>query len=163
MNWQDAPLASVVCFLEGEHHAITRGGLFRIGVLFTEMCRADGDRRLAAMRAEFRRLAETLVEHMEREELILFPAIVALEEGHVERGLRAIIDRLAREHEEIGRHLHALRDARDAFAGDERAPFARLFGEIEQLERHIQQSMKLENGVLFPRALAIEETELEAV
>jgi regulator of cell morphogenesis and NO signaling len=174
-DWSDAPLASVITYLEGEHHAVTRGGLFRIGVLFTEACRTDSD-GLAAMRAEFRHLAEVLVQHMEREELTLFPAIVSLEEAwtrgeapaaRFEGGLRSITDKLVLEHRDIARRLAALRDLREAIGEEQRAPFARLFAEIEQIERHIHEYMNLENYVVFPRAIALEdalkEKTLEAV
>jgi len=165
VNWQEGSLRTLVSYLESEHHAITRGVLFRIGLLFTEAC-AAGDVRLTAMRESFRRFTETLVGHMEREELMVFPAILALEESWIrgeppparlEGGIRAVVSKLVLEHYEISRQLCALRDAREAVVDTEEAAFARLFGELEALERHLHEYMNLENYVAFPRALALEE------
>lgn len=165
-NWLDAPLATVISYLQGEHHAVTRGGLFRIGMLFTEACRASSDEGLATMRAEFRHLAEKLIPHMEREELTLFPAIVALEEAwtrgespaaRFEGGLRALIGKLVVEHNEICRRLTALRNVRERIGEDKRASLARVFNELQRLERHIHEYMNLESYVVFPRAVALED------
>ena len=163
VNWQDAPLSALIRYLQAEHHAVSRGSLFRIGLLFSEACRAGDDVRLMTMRTAFRRFTEALVAHMEHEELMVFPAIVALEESwtrgepppaRFEGGIRGVVSKLVLEHYEISRQLCALREAREAIV---EVTFARLFGELEALERHIHESMNLENYVAFPRAAALED------
>jgi iron-sulfur cluster repair protein YtfE (RIC family) len=170
MNWQDAPLGALIRYLETEHHAVSRGGLFRIGLLFAEACRAGDDVRLMTLRAAFRRFTDALVAHLEHEELTAFPAMVALEESwtrgepppaRFEGGIRAVVGKLVSEHHEIGRQLRELREAGEAIIETGGACPARLLGELEALERHIQEYLSLENDVAFPRAVALEDAPTE--
>jgi regulator of cell morphogenesis and NO signaling len=167
MSWEDASLTEVVKYLESEHHEVVRTALYRISLLFTDVCHDARDIRLAAMRIAFRRLSTNVIAHMEHEELTVFPAIVALEEAWIkgepspprfEGGMRPILSQLMIEHSEIERKLAALHEARVAIGLTEHATCSRLFDELELLERHLNEYTALENDVAFPRALALEDT-----
>lgn len=162
-NWPDRSLADLIAHLEIEHHATTRDRIGHSAVLVAEACQNDA--RLPAMRADLRRLNELLIMHIEREELLIFPAILALESAWTrgqpppgtEGGMRKLTARAVLEHFDIVRRLRELRSARLAFGHDAPSATLRLFAAMAELERHLHESINLENYVAFPRAIALED------
>lgn len=99
-----------------------------------------------------RALRHDLMEHMTKEEQVLFPAIIAGQRGG---GLSAPVIALMQEHDDAG---DALRRTR-AITGDLKAPkeacatWRALYEELERFEADLMTHVHLENHVLFPRAL----------
>jgi regulator of cell morphogenesis and NO signaling len=165
-RWPDRSLAELVGHLESEHHAVARDLIAHTALLLDDVCRPGGDARLPAVRAAFRALSEQLIVHMEREELTIFPAIMALEQAWTkgqppaattEGGIRKLLGQVLLEHSEISHRLRELRHARMAFSETGNTVLTRLFERLMQLERHLHEYMNLESYVAFPRAIAIED------
>lgn len=164
-NWPDEPLSALIEHLEMDDHGTARTLMFRAALLFGDVCRSGGDRRLAAMRTTFRDLCTALVVHMEQEEHTIFPALVSLEEAWMkgeeppplsEGSVRAAAARFVLEHADIARQLRTLH--RERIAIEANAPaVVRLFDQLQHFERAIHESMNLESYVAFPRGIALEE------
>ena len=109
------------------------------------------------------RLVEDLGPHLLKEERILFPYIESLEGpardascfGTVGNPIRMML----REHEAVGGILGELRavTARYVAPPDACASFRALYAGLEQFEADLHRHIHLENNVLFPGALALEE------
>ena len=147
-HWIDKPLSDVIDFIEREHHDVVRGRLFAIATRVSE-----------SLRTPFRELSEALIEHIEREELTVFPVMIALEEAWVKRtapppriagGMRAVTTRLSREQVDIAQRLCRIRHASEV---DD----VRFRTRLDSLARHIHQYIGLENYVVFPRAVALDD------
>jgi len=104
--------------------------------------------------------------HIEREQLVVFPAIVALEEAWEKRiappprfegGMRPVTSRLVLEHFGMARELRALREARAAVPELDQPRFTPIVRRLDSLGRHINRCINLENHVIFPRAVALED------
>ncbi len=114
------------------------------------------------------RLAADLAPHMMKEEQILFPYIVALEEAALGGGRRPAscfgsarnpIRMMMAEHEAAGEILRRLRAETAGYAlpADACASFQALYGGLQKLESDLHRHIHLENNVLFPRAIRLEE------
>jgi len=115
----------------------------------------------------WQRLCADLKPHMFKEEQILFPYMIALAQaadhkwaapfapfGTVENPIRMMM----KEHDTAGEILRELR----ALTSDYKAPadgcisYRTLYQALENFERDLHQHIHLENNILFPKALAME-------
>ena len=151
--WDWKPLPLLVLHLLERYHARHRADLPALVALAHKVERVHADkptvpRGLAELLA---RVTDELEQHMQKEEQVLFPLILA------GRGRMAAmpVQAMEREHEDHGRNLAALR----ALTHDHVAPpeacntWRALYFGLASLERELMQHIHLENNVLFPRAL----------
>ena len=119
-NWQAEPLSELLAHIRSTHHAYTREEIARLGPLFDKVCSVHGKNHpeLLPLREVFRGLAEELTTHMMKEEMVLFPYIVRMEEAVVAKepvlpppfgSVRNPVAMMMSEHEGAG---NALRDMR---------------------------------------------------
>ncbi len=125
------------------HHALLKRELPRLEAAFRQ-----GD---PALRRPFERLCRTLEAHLQKEEQILFPAILALcARGELSGcGVLGPIRQMEHEHEEIRAIEAELRQAA-ALAGPLEADLVALLDDLAQHAR-------TEDEALFPAALALSE------
>jgi regulator of cell morphogenesis and NO signaling len=165
----DSSLDELIDHLIREHRSAGTDLLSHIAMQFSllsdqDVARSEGFR---ALRVIFRRLAIKVREHKDHEEAVIFPLIVAMEKAWVARtppppdvegGLRKSLAALYLEHDEINRALKLMRTVRLSTHCAPRHPECRrLLNQLASLEAHLHASMNLENFVLFPRALALED------
>jgi len=159
VDWNAAPLEDLVDHIEAVHHTFTRSELDRIEKLVAKVVRAHADSRpeLHEVEALFDELAEDLLEHMAKEERILFPSIRAMTgmPGAVNRGLAAPISVMEVEHETCGGILARLRDVTCGYTPPETAcaSYRALYSGLDALERDLHLHIHLEHDILFRRAL----------
>lgn len=163
-------LTALVAHIVESHHAFARRSLVRIGELTERVVRRHGDAHpeLGELRSCFRSLASDLLPHLGKEEEILFPYIKALE-AHATAGaplpeasfgsVSSPVAMMTHEHEAVGSLLKQARKiTRDyALPGDACTSFERLYREFEALESDLMRHIHLENNLLFPRAVALEQ------
>lgn len=140
------------------HHSPLRQKLPQLSETLTTVVRVHDkdDPRLGTLGQLFDGLAHDLLEHLDREERLLFPACTALESGDdaVDRG--SLLHELEDDHADVGGTLRALRELADGY----RAETARcgthgaLLEGLAALERDLHQHIHEENNVLFPRIRA---------
>jgi regulator of cell morphogenesis and NO signaling len=160
-DWTHEPLALLIEHIVATYHDSLREELPRLHALAANVAQVHGGRaaNLVEIAVTVDLLSEELLTHMRKEETILFPAILAIEErqGHA-RWLEAPISVMEHEHDRAGALLSDLRELTGGYLPPDRAcPTTRaLYQGLEELDRSMQVHVHLENNVLFPRALGRE-------
>jgi regulator of cell morphogenesis and NO signaling len=167
-SWLDRSLAELVEFLIEQHYHLTRNDLARIAEELAELCsESPGDETLQRMREEFKALTNELLPHIHREQEEVFPLIQRLEAlwqskaapRARENEMTQTIKELLIEHGSIGARVRLMRELRMAIESHDLSPRCRaILQSLSRLEADLCHSMFLENCVLFPRALALQES-----
>jgi len=169
-NADSLPLASLINLIIEKHHVFTRSELERLTALLEKVCSAHGRNHpeLLDIRAQFQTLRVELEPHMLKEERILFPYITRLETAIAEQrpapfapfgNVQNPIAVMMREHDAAGEILRAIRELSKDFAtpGDGCISYRTLYAALEELEADLHQHIHLENNILFPKSLELEE------
>jgi regulator of cell morphogenesis and NO signaling len=160
-NWEQAPMTDLVAHIQARFHGPLRQELPRLGQMLVKVVSRHGDRHpeTRPLQETFNALHAELLHHMQKEDAILFPAVVALESGRPDGfGGFAWIDQpievMEAEHEEAGRALATMRELTGRYTPpDDACPtFRGLYHGLAELERDLHEHIHLENNVLFPRA-----------
>jgi len=168
-NWQVEPLADVIAHINSTHHKYTREEIARLGPLFDKVCSVHGKNHpeLPQVRASFQGLAQELTVHMMKEERVLFPYIVRMEESVIQKepvlpppfgSVQNPVSMMMHEHDSAGEALRAMRQASAGYTppGDACISFQTLYKALADFEADLHQHIHLENNILFPRAIAME-------
>jgi regulator of cell morphogenesis and NO signaling len=168
-DWTCEPLADLVAHIEDTHHVYTREALARIPRLIEKVVAAHGANHPELRRIEtvFAGLAQELAMHMMKEERILFPYIVRMEETTVAGEpllpapfgtVRNPVRMMEHEHDDAGNALRELRSLTNDYTApaDGCLTYKTLYGAMAEFEADLHQHIHLENNVLFPRATALE-------
>jgi regulator of cell morphogenesis and NO signaling len=158
-------LTALIHHIVETHHAFTRQELARLSPLVDKVARVHGENHgyLVELARLFHALDEDLQPHLLKEEQILFPYVLTLEQpaqpdapcfGSVENPIAM----MTYEHEAAGDLLAKMRAATSDYALPEDAcgSFRALYHGLEALEADLHQHIHLENNVLFPRAVEME-------
>lgn len=160
-DWQREPLHTLITHIIATYHDRLREDLPRLSVMAEKAVRAHGAKApfLTRLRDVVGELREDLTDHMHKEELVLFPAIKALEAGDRSRAdwLAQPIAVMEMEHERAGALLAELRQLTDGYEVPAWAcPTVRaLYQGLAEVESEMHVHVHLENNILFPRASEI--------
>jgi regulator of cell morphogenesis and NO signaling len=145
--------ASLVARIVDRHHGYLRRALPYIAPIMEKVAKVHGarDARLKELAAAFDALAATLPPHLDEEEEVLFPTLVARapDAGLVARELA----RMHEDHLAVGDLLARIRELTSGFLTPEWGcnTYRVLMTELEALEADILRHVHLENHVLAPR------------
>jgi regulator of cell morphogenesis and NO signaling len=168
-DWATGPLADLIGHVQSTHHAYTRDAISRIPLLLDKVCSKHGPNHPETLqvRDHFTTVAQELATHMMKEEMVLFPYIVRMEEavlsgdpvlpppfGKVANPVAMMI----REHDNAGDELREIRAASNGYTApaDACITFQTLYRALAEFEADLHQHIHLENNILFPRAVAME-------
>jgi regulator of cell morphogenesis and NO signaling len=162
-NWTEVGLTLLITHIQTRYHEPLRAELPRLSAMLEKVVSRHGTHlpeTLPPLQRTFTALQEELLEHMGKEDRILFPAIVALDAGgplpirHVSAWLAQPIEAMEAEHAAAGAALGRIRDLTSGFAPPAWAcpTFRGLYYALAQLESDMHVHVFLENHVLFPRA-----------
>ncbi|HLI62920.1 MAG TPA: iron-sulfur cluster repair di-iron protein [Terriglobales bacterium] len=168
-DWKGAPLADLIAHITGTHHTYIRAESPRIEALAGKVVGVHGQNHPELLEVQnlFNGLAEELHVHLMKEEQILFPFIVRMEEaalagepappamfGTVVNPVRMMMQ----EHDGTGYALKRLREITKDYAlpADACISYTTLYDALKAFEADIHQHIHLENNILFPRAVALE-------
>ena len=168
-DWQTAPLADLISHIENTHHKYTREEIARLGPLFEKVCSVHGEHHpeLFELRTTFQTLAQELATHLMKEEMVLFPYIERMEESVLQHEpilpppfgtVQNPVAMMEHEHDSAGNALRALRASSNGYAAppDACVSYQTLYKTLAELEADLHQHIHLENNILFPRAIALE-------
>jgi len=168
-NWQIEPLADLVAHIKNTHHNYVREEIARLQPLFVKVCSVHGKNHpeLNDVHDSFRALAEELTMHLMKEEVVLFPYIVRMEEAAVQHepalpspfgSVTNPINMMQHEHDSAGNALRAMREASRNYLPPAEAcvSYQTLYKALLDFEADLHQHIHLENNILFPRAIAME-------
>jgi regulator of cell morphogenesis and NO signaling len=168
-NFQHASATQLMAYILDTHHVFTKSEMDRLQLLADKVLGAHGGNHPELVHVDelFTRLCADLKPHMFKEEQILFPYIVAMAEaaeqnvpgpmarfGTVNNPIRMMM----MEHDTAGEILRELR----ALTSDYRVPvdacmsYRTLYQALENFEKDLHQHIHLENNILFPKALELE-------
>ncbi len=169
-DWQREPLADLIAHINNTHHKYTREEIARLGLLFEKVCSVHGENHpeLLQIRTTFAGLAQELTMHMMKEEMVLFPYVIRMEEAVIQNepvlpppfgSVQNPVSMMEQEHESAGRALRAMRQASGGYAAppDACVSYQTLYKALAEFEADLHQHIHLENNILFPRAIAMEQ------
>lgn len=169
-DWNSAPLGELIAHILGTHHAYLRDELPRLSGLIAKVLEAHAARRadtLVPLQRTFHELRNELESHMWKEEMVLFPLILTLEEnaaagtqppaahcGSVNNPIRV----MEHEHDAAGQALAEMRRITQDYALPPEAcnTWRVLFDSLQRFEGDMHRHIHLENNILFPRASSLE-------
>jgi regulator of cell morphogenesis and NO signaling len=168
-NWQAQPLSDLIDHINSTHHVFVREECPRIEALAAKVVGVHGKRHpeLLQVQEVFSELSGELNVHLMKEEQILFPYVIRMEEsalsgepvppamfGTVMNPVRMMMQ----EHDGAGDALRRLRAMTSDYAAPDDAcvSFRTLCQALRDFEADLHQHIHLENNILFPRAVAME-------
>lgn len=169
LDFQNASLPELITHILDRHHVFTKSEMDRLQLLADKVLAAHGGNHpeLVHLDELFTRLCADLKPHMFKEEQVLFPYIVAMAEAADEDRAGPFapfgtvnnpVLMMMREHDTAGEILRELR----ALTSDYKAPadacisYKTLYQALENFENALHQHIHLENNLLFPKALDLE-------
>ena len=169
-DFQKLSQAELIKYILDTHHVFTKTEMARLEALTTKVVSAHGGNHyeLLAVMTLLRQLCDDLTHHMFKEERILFPFIVKLEQSRLEDRLAPFapfgavnnpIRMMMREHDTAGEILRELRLLTSDFTvpADGCISYQTLYQALEAFEQDLHQHIHLENNILFPKAVELEE------
>lgn len=150
-RWDERPRADLVEHIIVRFHDPLRSEIPRLRAMADKVQRVHGEKdgRIAQLVRRLGWLAEELDSHIQREERVLFPALLE------ERGddYAGPVDVLRHEHEEVGALLREIRQLTDDHTPPEGAcgTWRSLWRGLADLEADLHEHMHLENNILFAR------------
>jgi len=168
-DWQTEPLSELIEHIKNTHHKYVREETARLKPLFDKVCSVHGQNHpeLVSLRTTFAALAQELATHMMKEEMVLFPYIVRLEEAVIEKvpavpppfgSVRNPVAMMMHEHDDAGNALREMRQASNGYQApsDACVSFQTLYQALTDFEADLHTHIHLENNILFPRAVEME-------
>ncbi|MGH9521798.1 MAG: iron-sulfur cluster repair di-iron protein [Terriglobales bacterium] len=168
-DWKSGELGELIAHIVRKHHAYVKSEVPRLEALIAKVCGVHGKNHpeLLEVQNVFRALGGELSMHLMKEENILFPYVVRMEEA-VRLGQPSIrppfgsvenpIHMMLMEHDSAGDALRELRRLTNDYAApaDACISYQTLYRALLEFEADLHQHIHLENNILFPRAIAME-------
>lgn len=152
-HWQLRPLPELVDFIVGRYHDELRRELPDLVAMAAKVEQVHAEKSSCphGLHAHLRGIHASVVEHLDKEEHILFPMINA------GAGARAAapVHVMEVEHDDHRQNLARTRALTADLTPPEEActTWRALYLRLQQLEADLMQHIHLENNILFPRAL----------
>lgn len=169
-DWQREPLSELIAHINATHHKFVRQEIARLTPLMEKVCGKHGPNHpeLPHIQAIFRGLSQELTSHLMKEEMVLFPYVARMEEAVIEGEpvlpppfgtVANPVAMMEHEHGSAGDALRAIRSASNGYVAPEGAcaSYQTLYRGLEEFEADLHEHIHLENNILFPRALAMEQ------
>lgn len=169
-DWQVLSQAELITHIVDKHHAFTREELVRLEALLARVSGVHGQNHpeLFRIQDQFGKLRAELEPHMLKEESVLFPYIVRMEQAAVANQtlprppfwtVQNPVRVMMAEHDAAGYILGRMREASSDYAvpPDGCISYKTLYSALTAFEVDLHQHIHLENNILFPRAVELED------
>lgn len=169
-NYNEWSLDFLIDYIINNHHKFSRNKLPEIGAYTKKVAGVHGERHpeLKQIYHEFTMLHGEMINHLDKEEEILFPYVKELVEAEREGrkpeqpdfGQAADpIAMMEQEHDDAGEAMKKIRELSDDFTPPEDActTYRLLFENLEAFEKDLHKHVHLENNILFPKAIQLED------
>jgi regulator of cell morphogenesis and NO signaling len=169
-QWQNENLKALKDYIVETHHVFTREIMGTIVQLADKVAMRHGPHHPEVMQVQkiAHEMHDDLIPHMLKEEQVLFPFIEQMEAA-VGRGeepptpffgtVQNPVRMMMLEHDAVGDLLRQMRTTTSDYSLPEDAclSFRALYERLVDIEQDLHQHIHLENNVLFPRAVSMEE------
>ena len=172
LDFQKVSLSELITHILDKHHVYTRNEMTRLEALITKVVGAHGANHpeLHKLGELFAQLCADLKPHMFKEEQILFPYIVEMERAARQNlpapfapfgTVKNPVHMMMMEHDTAGEILRELRQTSSNYTvpPDGCISYQTLYQALEAFEKDLHQHIHLENNILFPKAIAMEESQ----
>lgn len=163
------PPSQLIDHIVTTHHEFTKSEIGRLNGLMDKVCGKHGQQHqeLYRLREIYTKMANDMLMHMQKEEMMLFPFIkqMALAAsgaypafappfGTVNNPIRTMMA----EHETAAEEFRQMHEVTNEFLFPEDAcpSFRALYAGLQDLEKDLHRHVHLENNVLFEQALELE-------
>lgn len=159
-------LKDLINHIISTHHEYVMESIPTLLTYADKVARVHGDRHpeLIQIKSLLQSIFMELTDHMQKEEQVLFPYTVALESAYLNQSLlpsipfgnfQNPISKMEDEHEKVGDLTGHVRRLASDFVPPEGAcnTYRVFFAKLEEFERDLHTHVHLENNILFPRAL----------
>lgn len=161
-------LDQLIDHIETKHHAYIRSAAPTINRYLAKLVEVHGARHpeLERIAMRFEQVTQELLQHMMKEECVLFPYIKELAQregcgripspfGTVENPIRM----MEREHRDAGDELALIRELTNNYVppSDGCTTYRVCLAELAEFEADLHRHVHLENNILFPRAVELEQ------
>ena len=157
--WTDSDSHTIINHVINNYHRVSEEELAMLSPYVTKVSRVHGEHHpeLIKMNELFYEFKKELLEHMAKEEEIVFPLIKQLADGtaaNPEEAIKMIVE-LEKEHDHAGEILRQIRAVTSDFALplDACGTYRLVYKRLEDLESLTFMHVHLENNILFPRYL----------
>ena len=167
ISFNELDPACITEFITGRYHAQVRS----LGpILVTQLARiremdSSMKQELQAVSGLFQRLIDDLSSHLRKEEFVLFPYINQRMSGSAQSMplLNSVLQQMRREHRQYTDTMSQIRKLTNNYtAPDDACVQIRLcLAVLNEFEYDLVDHIYLENNILFPKLLQIEDTESE--
>lgn len=156
-NWSSTFL---IDFIVENHHSFVRKAIPELRALLEKVCERHGNDSLELLKIRecFLDLSEELTNHMQKEEMVLFPAIRRLDaqklENHpIERIIQAPITAMEDEHQAAGDLVKEIRSLSSNYTPPDFAcpTFQITYRKLKEFDNDLMRHIHLENNILFER------------
>lgn len=169
-TWGTTPLGTICRHIVEKHHAYVRNEVPRLQFFAQKVAARHGATHPELL--EIQQLVEEvcadLLQHMQKEEIILFPYITNLEQNLKNCGpgslecvgtVRNPIRVMMAEHDAAGTTMERIRALSNGFTPPEGScpTYRGFYQALAEFEHDLHRHVHLENNVLFPRAIEMEE------
>lgn len=163
LDFESIPFNELIRHIVDVHHQYTRKTLFALEPLVNKVAMVHGGWRpeLLEVQELFKDLIAELIPHMQKEEMVLFPAIQALENGGESPfNAQTIINPISMmelEHETAGELMKQIRELTEGFTLPKGAcaTYTVVYKTLAEFEEDLHKHIHLENNILFPRVIAM--------
>jgi regulator of cell morphogenesis and NO signaling len=168
-DWTSKPLAELCSHIVTTHHEYVKRELPRLAQLAEKVVNRHGSTmpELPTIASSLAKLSEELTQHLAKEELVLFPYVAGLEQALCDGSplprscfgnVANPIAMMTQEHDAAGSLLAELRRLSGNFTTPPGAcpTFIAFYEGLKEFEGDLHQHIHLENNVLFPRAIELE-------
>jgi regulator of cell morphogenesis and NO signaling len=169
-DWHGIRPAELVDHILARHHEFTRTELARLEPLVDRLVSLYGETlpELIVVRQLFCQIRDDLLPHMQREEMLLFPLIRALDRGLFDastgpaRAVRVPMQSMCREHEGAVRLFAELRcvTALYSIPDDGCLTWRAVMHGLADLEQDVLEHTYLEDDILFPAVSRLQKATL---
>ena len=164
--WTNASLSALADHIEQTHHAFVRQAIAKLDILIPKVAQSHGgtDARLSTLAAAYKGFRADMLDHMVREERVVFPWLRRLESPtQIHRGppwsIRRPISCMVHDHDDVGETLAQMRVLTDAYAAPAGAcgSYRAMLATLAQLDHDTRVHIHKENNILFPAGVRAEE------
>jgi regulator of cell morphogenesis and NO signaling len=171
LEWlKTTTLSRLIDHILDTHHVFTRSEIENLLPLMEKVSNRHGETHpeLYELAIVFQELCDDLAPHLVKEEWVLFPYIEQLERAVENSGtvsfppfgtVRHPVSMMMMEHDTAGDILRRMREISMEYRLPEGAcpSYTALYTRLEAFEKDLHQHIHLENNLLFPRAVELEQ------
>jgi regulator of cell morphogenesis and NO signaling len=170
LDFQNLSLTDLIGHILAKHHVYTKEEMARLQPLIAKVISAHGENHpeLGQIGDVFQQVCADLTPHMAKEENVLFPYLEELEAALLQNRpapfapfgtVKNPVRMMMMEHDTVGDLLRELRALSSDYAvpADGCISYQTLYQALEVFEKDLHQHIHLENNVLFPRAVEMED------